>query len=184
MENNHTQELGWISLKAELLKDCMDDIAAAIRMGGIDAKTLTEVPANGLLGTDRMKKKLDGLSALRFLRCPAGLDFCESVGINPSALMVKAKSIAAKGESPYAVRRTANTDRRGAYKDLTGRRYGRLVVISPYAGIAKGSKEWLCRCDCGAECWARSGKLIQGRKQSCGRQCPLRLAPPKRKEAA
>ena len=59
---------------------------------------------------------------------------------------------------------------RGA--DLTGRRFGRLLVLSPappYA--APGGKHhpvFLCRCDCGGETRVRRDHLLCGDVVSCG----------------
>jgi hypothetical protein len=50
--------------------------------------------------------------------------------------------------------------------DLTGARFGRLVVIERAAD--KGNAKWRCRCDCGSECIAYANPLISGRKNSCG----------------
>lgn len=51
--------------------------------------------------------------------------------------------------------------------DLTGQRYGRLVVIredEPDGYI----RRWLCRCDCGEETIARMPNLRSGKTTSCG----------------
>jgi len=52
--------------------------------------------------------------------------------------------------------------------DLTGRRFGKLVVIK-YVGNNKwrGSK-WLCECDCGIEKVVVRSSLIGGHTKSCG----------------
>ncbi len=51
----------------------------------------------------------------------------------------------------------------GNVKDVTGRRFGRLVAIR-YAGASK----WLCRCDCGTEISAETRNLNTGNTTSCG----------------
>jgi hypothetical protein len=52
-------------------------------------------------------------------------------------------------------------------KDLTGRRFGRLIVIG--LGPARsGSRTWLCRCECGNTKAALSGNLRSGKTKSCG----------------
>lgn len=54
------------------------------------------------------------------------------------------------------------------FKDLTGRRFGRLIVLA-YAGKRGASRHfWLCRCDCGKERVVRGSHMIQGRTGSCG----------------
>ena len=56
--------------------------------------------------------------------------------------------------------------------DITGRRYGRLVVIeragSYYSPSYRSSPLWRCRCDCGAECVVSGDSLRSGRTRSCG----------------
>lgn len=59
--------------------------------------------------------------------------------------------------------------------DLTGQRYGRLIVVSQ-APSQNGSKRWLCKCDCGKETIVHQGNLRRGYTQSCGcyrRECEL-----------
>lgn len=55
--------------------------------------------------------------------------------------------------------------------DLTGQRFGRLVVIRE-CGRKNGCVAWLCRCDCGNELVVSGAKLRSGHTQSCG--CLLR----------
>jgi hypothetical protein len=55
----------------------------------------------------------------------------------------------------------------GHFKDLTGKRYNRLVVL----GIAynkKGQWFWNCKCDCGKEKILSSSRLNSGKTSSCG----------------
>lgn len=56
-------------------------------------------------------------------------------------------------------------------RDLTGKRFGRLVVIEihtrePYYAY-KGPR-WRCRCDCGAETVVAGQSLEYGYTRSCG----------------
>ena len=53
-------------------------------------------------------------------------------------------------------------------KDLTGQRFGRLLVIREYGRSKNRQVTWLCRCDCGAETVITSGSLRGGRTKSCG----------------
>lgn len=55
-------------------------------------------------------------------------------------------------------------------KDLTGMRFGRLLVIGSVVVDDYGKKrtEWRCKCDCGAETIARPFQLENGIKKSCG----------------
>jgi hypothetical protein len=51
--------------------------------------------------------------------------------------------------------------------DLSGQRYGRLVVIKR-VGTRLGHPEWLCKCDCGKDHVATTHALRRGICQSCG----------------
>jgi len=58
---------------------------------------------------------------------------------------------------------------RPGQKDLTGRRFGKLVCLEPTDRRGPGGGTvWRCRCDCGQECLAVSTQLTQGYKKSCG----------------
>lgn len=56
--------------------------------------------------------------------------------------------------------------------DLTGQRFGRLVVIERAENkvFPSGQKQptWRCRCDCGAETVVQGGHLRGGQIKSCG----------------
>ena len=57
-----------------------------------------------------------------------------------------------------------------AFIDLTGHRFGRLVVVRR-SGSASGHASWLCRCDCGNVTIVSRPNLVTGRKnatRSCG----------------
>jgi hypothetical protein len=49
-------------------------------------------------------------------------------------------------------------------QDLTGRRFGKLVVL----GRIGKNCQWRCRCDCGQETTTLTGNLVSGQTQSCG----------------
>lgn len=51
--------------------------------------------------------------------------------------------------------------------DMTGQRYGRLLVLGPAANIG-GRTAWLCRCECGTESSYNASDLRRGRTKSCG----------------
>lgn len=53
-------------------------------------------------------------------------------------------------------------------KDLTGQHFGRLTPIRPTEKRAGTSVIWLCKCDCGNECYVASSNLIRHSTQSCG----------------
>ena len=51
--------------------------------------------------------------------------------------------------------------------DLTGRRFGKLVVLGPAEHIS-GHTAWLCQCDCGNQVMVRTDRLCSGHTASCG----------------
>lgn len=52
--------------------------------------------------------------------------------------------------------------------DLTGRRFGRLLVKERQGSDSWKSALWLCLCDCGNECLVSSHNLRTSHTQSCG----------------
>jgi len=54
------------------------------------------------------------------------------------------------------------------FEDLTGRRFGRLVVIDFVGKNEDGLTIWRCRCDCGKEVVAYRANLVRGFTKSCG----------------
>ena len=53
-------------------------------------------------------------------------------------------------------------------KDLTGRRFGYLIVLEHAGKTKHGNAQWLCRCDCGKEAVVAGGHLTSGHTVSCG----------------
>ena len=56
-------------------------------------------------------------------------------------------------------------------KDISGRRYGRLVVLGSPEIIKSGAGQrtvWLCQCDCGNSTRVSTGNLTSGGVVSCG----------------
>ena len=58
------------------------------------------------------------------------------------------------------------------FHDLTGKKFGRVLVIGPWKSEpdSKGRpiSRWFCRCDCGTERWFPANTLKMGRALSCG----------------
>lgn len=52
--------------------------------------------------------------------------------------------------------------------DLTGQRFGRLLVLECCGRSNDGQKVYRCKCDCGSEKEIRSGNLRNGTSKSCG----------------
>lgn len=57
----------------------------------------------------------------------------------------------------------------GKIADITGQRFGRLVVMEPHPIRAKNRDiRWVCKCDCGNTTIATKYDLVSGKIQSCG----------------
>lgn len=52
--------------------------------------------------------------------------------------------------------------------NLTGQRFGRLVVVERSANSKSGKARWLCKCDCGNDTVVFSTSLVRGLTHSCG----------------
>ena len=63
---------------------------------------------------------------------------------------------------------SCSVPRRGL--DLTGQRFGQLIVLGRWRADPHGKLEWLCRCTCAAatERWIASVNLRSGQTKSCG----------------
>lgn len=53
-------------------------------------------------------------------------------------------------------------------KDLTGHRFGKLVVISREPNNKWRNSMWLCKCDCGKTTIVNGSRLTSGHTRSCG----------------
>lgn len=54
-------------------------------------------------------------------------------------------------------------------QDLSGQRFGKLVVVSPIEKRTRqGSRIWECRCDCGCTTYVSAANLKGGSTNSCG----------------
>lgn len=54
------------------------------------------------------------------------------------------------------------------FKDLTGKRFGRLVVVQELQERKREKVSWLCHCDCGKDASVTSRELLSGDTKSCG----------------
>lgn len=54
------------------------------------------------------------------------------------------------------------------FKDLTGKRFGRLVVQKQAGQTKHRNKTWVCKCDCGKTVTVAGGHLTSGHTKSCG----------------
>lgn len=55
-----------------------------------------------------------------------------------------------------------------AFRNLTGMRFGKLLVLNKTELRRNGKILWECQCDCGNTCLVRSCHLISGHTKSCG----------------
>lgn len=55
-----------------------------------------------------------------------------------------------------------------SFKDLTGQRFTRLLVVSKAPSDANGNAKWNCQCDCGNTTVSHGFSLRNGRVKSCG----------------
>ncbi len=53
-------------------------------------------------------------------------------------------------------------------KDLTNKRFGKLLALLPTERRVDNKVVWKCRCDCGNTCYIQSAHLLSGHTQSCG----------------
>lgn len=54
------------------------------------------------------------------------------------------------------------------YKDISDKRFGKLVAINYVGSTEKGHSKWLCKCDCGVEKIVLATSLAKGATVSCG----------------
>lgn len=54
------------------------------------------------------------------------------------------------------------------YTDITGKRFGRLTILSFDCIDEKQNSRWLCSCDCGSQVIVRRAALTGGVTKSCG----------------
>lgn len=52
--------------------------------------------------------------------------------------------------------------------DLTGQRFGRLVVVKDSGERSNGGILWECKCECGNKTMVRADRLKYGKTKSCG----------------
>ena len=52
--------------------------------------------------------------------------------------------------------------------DLTGKKFGRLTVVSKHEEKLYKEIAWVCKCECGNQTLATTNQLLKSRKMSCG----------------
>lgn len=60
------------------------------------------------------------------------------------------------------------TGQRKRVGDLTGKRFGQVLVIKQAESDKWKKKQWLCKCDCGNDKILVGNELVNGRSKSCG----------------
>lgn len=58
--------------------------------------------------------------------------------------------------------------KRGDYKDLTGKRFGKLTVLRMSHRDSRRQYHWICQCECGNIATVRGNSLTRGNTKSCG----------------
>lgn len=56
----------------------------------------------------------------------------------------------------------------GTFKDITGQRFGKLVVLCRGPSTKGQKAQWICKCDCGNENVVATNTLRSGHTSSCG----------------
>jgi len=54
------------------------------------------------------------------------------------------------------------------FKNLVGKRFGKLTVVSFSYKNSLGKAYWLCKCDCGKKITTSGSNLVTGQSKSCG----------------
>jgi hypothetical protein len=100
------------------------------------------------------------------------------VSLQRAAWMMSARNVCKVNSRLYSAiqevkRKEASEQMKGRYfKDLTGNRYERLVVVSQgdhyYTPSVLRYTRWNCVCDCGNEKLINAGSLTSGNTRSCG----------------
>jgi hypothetical protein len=60
---------------------------------------------------------------------------------------------------------------KGVFKDLSGKRYGRLVVLRRTVNKKSFHPMWECQCDCGEVCVVRGSSLTSTKETAQTRSC-------------
>ncbi len=61
-----------------------------------------------------------------------------------------------------------NVKNRHRYKDLSNKKFGELVALTPTEERSEGTVVWKCLCSCGNEIMASAKRLQRGEIRSCG----------------
>ena len=91
-------------------------------------------------------------------------------GFSVKCLQCNAKHAAWLRSNRAARKNVGYVGQRGGlnFVDITGARFGTLVVLKRGANQKQGSGRWECACDCGKKCIVRASLLRSGAQSSCG----------------
>lgn len=66
----------------------------------------------------------------------------------------------------HGLSKSCGCSRHKIWKDIAGKRFGRLIAITRVN--SSGYSKWLCKCDCGSEKVILAASLLSGGTKSCG----------------
>ena len=90
--------------------------------------------------------------------------YCKCIGIDNNIYIVRQDALQS-GATKY-IKGACSA---GKFEDIAGKRFGRLVAISPTTKRANNSSIiWTCKCDCGATAEVSAGNLKRHHTTSCG----------------
>jgi hypothetical protein len=89
---------------------------------------------------------------------------CGKITISTSQVLTKGE----KRSCGCLYRETIRRSGAKNLRDLSGQRYGRLVVISRSPNQRPYKTQWICQCDCGITKSIVGGNLRSGHSRSCG----------------
>jgi hypothetical protein len=116
----------------------------------------------------RTRKRIHRLVAMAWIPNPDGLpQVNHRNGIKSDNRVENLEWVTPRTNILHAFETGLNRSR----KDLSGRRFGRLVAIRG-TRTHRRNRLWLCDCDCGAQVEVQTTSLTSGRTQSCG--CRMR----------
>jgi hypothetical protein len=150
----------------------MPDWSAWPSQRGYKSMSLSPVATAITTGT---AARLLGLTPIQFRRLAAQRRW-KPVGDTPHPLWRVATVCRLVGSAVVAAIRARPPGR--LVVDITGRRFGRLIVLHlAQERAADRRPRWRCLCDCGAEVVIDGARLRADRREDCGQRCPLRPLP-------
>lgn len=112
--------------------------------------------------SDLTGKVFGKLTAIRFSHKSKGVNFWECKCECGNTTIVSVSSL-----NSGHTKSCGCIKHRNNYNDITGKRFGSLVVIK-FNNVDNGNVMWDCLCDCGAICTYSYESLVRGGVNSCG----------------